>query len=455
MNLKDKNILVVGLAITGIPLVKVLSQLGGKIIVNDLKPREALKDAIEELKDLNIEYILERHPDDLSDLKQIDLAVVSPGVPLDIPFIQQLKNQHIEVIGEIELSYRLSKANIIAITGTNGKTTTTALTGAIFENTGSKTYVVGNIGVPAISKALETKLGEPMVMEVSSFQLESIVDFHPKVAAILNLTPDHLNRHKTMENYREAKFNIFKNQTPEDYAIINYDDEICRLHSDSLTAQKVYFSRKQQLKEGIYVEDSNIVISFNNKKTNVISINEIKIPGSHNLENALAATAMAYLMGVDTEIIAKTLREFKGVEHRTELFDTINGINFVNDSKGTNPDASIKAIEAINAPIILLAGGMDKGSDFTEFISSFKGKVKELIVYGETAEKFQNTARNNGFHNCTRVRDLDEAVNAAYEIAVEGDTVLLSPACASWDMYPNFEERGKHFKKIVSNLRRS
>ncbi|SCX88751.1 UDP-N-acetylmuramoyl-L-alanine--D-glutamate ligase [Alkaliphilus peptidifermentans] len=455
MNLKDKKILVIGLAVTGLPLVKVLVELGGRVIVNDLKSPKDLAEAIEELRDVKVDYILERHPQDIKELGAIDLAVVSPGIPLDIPFIQKLKTEGIEVIGEIELSYRLSKANIIAITGTNGKTTTTALTGAIFQNTGVKTYVVGNIGVAAISKALETKEGEPMVMEVSSFQLESIVNFHPRVAAILNLTPDHLNRHKTMENYRDAKFNIFANQDPEDYAIINYDDELCRNHSSSLKAKKIYFSRKQQLKEGIYVEDDVIVISFNNQKINVISTDEIKIPGNHNLENALAATAMAFVMGVDIEIISKTLKEFEGVEHRTEYVDTIEGVNFINDSKGTNPDASIKAIEAIKEPIILLAGGMDKGSDFTEFIQSFGGKVKEMIVYGETAEKLQATARALGFNNYTIVKDLDEAVVAAFKLAVTGDTVLLSPACASWDMYPNFEERGKHFKNIVSRLRRS
>lgn len=455
MDLKNKNILVIGLAVTGVPLVKVLAQLGSKIIVNDLKSKEQLTDSLKELEGLDVTYILGRHPEGVNELGPLDLVVVSPGVPLEIPFIEGFRRANIEVIGEIELAFRLSSAQVMAITGTNGKTTTTALTGEIFKQAEENTYVVGNIGVAAISKALETKNEDYMVMEVSSFQLESIVKFHPRVAALLNLTEDHLNRHKTMENYLQAKLNIFKNQVSSDYAVINYDDKICREASKNLKGKVIFFSRKETLSEGIYVKEGNIVVSLNNKLEKVLPIEEIKIPGNHNLENALAATAMAYLMGIKVETIAETLKNFGGVEHRTEFVDEINGIFFINDSKGTNPDASIKAIEAIKAPIILLAGGMDKGSDFKEFIEAFKGKVREMVVYGETANKIYETARGLGFVDVRRVKDLEEAVKAAYEVAVEGDTILLSPACASWDMYPNFEERGKHFKNIVKNIRRS
>ncbi|WP_026476371.1 UDP-N-acetylmuramoyl-L-alanine--D-glutamate ligase [Alkaliphilus transvaalensis] len=455
MDLKNKNILVIGLAVTGVPLVKVLAQLGSKIIVNDLKSKEQLTDSLKELEGLDVTYILGRHPEGVNELGPLDLVVVSPGVPLEIPFIEGFRRANIEVIGEIELAFRLSSAQVVAITGTNGKTTTTALTGEIFKQAEENTYVVGNIGVAAISKALETKIEDYMVMEVSSFQLESIVDFHPRVAALLNLTEDHLNRHKTMENYLQAKLNIFKNQISSDYAVINYDDKICREASKNLKGKVIFFSRKETLSEGIFVKEGNIVVSLNNKLEKVLPIEEIKIPGNHNLENALAATAMAYLMGVKVETIAETLKNFGGVEHRTEFVDEINGISFINDSKGTNPDASIKAIEAIKAPIILLAGGMDKGSDFREFIETFKGKVREMVVYGETANKIYETAHSLGFMDVRKVKDLEEAVKAAYEVAVEGDTILLSPACASWDMYPNFEERGRHFKNIVNNIRRS
>ncbi|AKL95627.1 UDP-N-acetylmuramoylalanine--D-glutamate ligase MurD [Clostridium aceticum] len=455
MNLKNKKVLVIGLAVTGVPLVKTLLNLGATVIVNDLKSEEILQENLKELEGLKFQAILGRHPEDLGELGKLDLVVVSPGIPLDIPFINKLKETNTEIIGEIELAYRFNKAPIVAITGTNGKTTTTALTGEIFKRGRKNTFVVGNIGVAAISKALETTEEDVMVMEVSSFQLESIEEFRPRVAAILNLTPDHLNRHKTMENYRHAKFNIFKNQRTTDYAVINYDDEICRKASEDLSSKKLYFSRKVQLPEGVFVENSHITISYNGIKQSVINIEDIKIPGLHNLENALAATAMAFLMGIDVDVIQDTLRDFKGVTHRIEYVDTIKGIRFINDSKATNTDAAIKAIEAVNPPIILLAGGLDKASEFEDFIQTFDEKVKHVFAYGETAEKIYNTAKNLSFHHVTIVKDLEKAAVGAYNIAKEGDSILLSPACASWDMYKNFEERGEHFKKIVADLRRS
>ena len=455
MNLKDKKVLVIGLAVTGVPLVKVLAELGANIIVNDMKEEENLTETLEELRGLDIKYILGKHPDSTKELGELDLVVVSPGVPLDIPFINQLRKEDINIIGEIELAYQLASAKIVAITGTNGKTTTTALTGEIFKNAGENTYVVGNIGVAAISKALETGPKDFMIMEVSSFQLESTKSFHPRAAAILNLTPDHLNRHKTMESYLDTKFKIFDNQTSEDYAIINFDDNICREASLGLKAKKIYFSRRKELEEGVFISEGNIVIKLDNKTHEVMSAKEVRIPGNHNIENALAATALAFTMGIKTSVIADTLRSFNGVEHRIEYVNSIEDVRFINDSKATNPDAAIKALEAVEAPIILLAGGMDKGNDFTDFIQAFNGKVKEMIVYGETAEKLYTTAMDMKFLTVQRVTDLEEAVKEAFNIAVAGDSVLLSPACASWDMYKNFEERGKHFKNIVDNLRRS
>lgn len=455
MNFKNKAVLVIGLAVTGVPLVKTLCKLGAVVMVNDLKSEEELRNSIKTLEGFEFEAILGKHPDNLDELKKLDLVVVSPGVPLDIPFIKKLREIKVEIIGEIELAYRLNKAPIVAITGTNGKTTTTALTGEIFQNAGENTYVVGNIGVAAISKALETTEEDVMVMEISSFQLESTIDFHPKVAAILNLTPDHLNRHKTMENYLDAKFTIFKNQGEEEYAVVNYDDELCRNASDRIRSKRIFFSRKVQLKEGVFVEDHHITILFKGEKHVVIHVDDIMIPGQHNLENALAATAMAFVMGVDIEVIKKTLKSFKGVEHRIEQVATFKGVHFINDSKATNTDAAIKAIEAVREPIILLAGGLDKASEFEDFIKAFNGKVKKMFVYGETAEKIFATAKDLGYQEVIIVKNLQEAVLDAYNIAKDGDTILLSPACASWDMYKNFEERGNHFKKIVEDLRRS
>lgn len=454
MNLKNKRVLVVGLAVTGVPLVKVLCDLGASVIVNDLKEEKNLRDSIDKLSDLNVDYVLGKHPQTIDSLGHIDLMVVSPGVPLEIPFIQEIKNRGIEIIGEIELAYRLSKGHIIAITGTNGKTTTTALVGEIFKNAGKNTHIVGNIGIAFICKALEIKKDDIVVIEVSSFQLESIVDFHPQVAAFLNLTQDHLNRHRTMANYETAKLNLFKNQTEKDFVIINYDDLRVREITKNLRAAKIYFSRKEHLERGVFVIDDKVVFASDGDKKEIISIDDIYIPGKHNLENALASISISIAMDVDMEPIIHTLKTFRGVPHRVEAVDMINGVKFVNDSKATNVDAAIKAIEAIDAPILLLAGGLDKGTGFEDFINAFNGKVKHMFVYGETAQKLLETADRLNFNFITKVNDLEEAVDNAYKMSSGGDTILLSPACASWDMYKSFELRGEHFKDIVAKLRR-
>ena len=454
MVLTNKNVLVIGLAVTGVPLVKVLLYMGAKVTVNDLKKEKELSDSLKELDGLQVQYILGKHVEDPQLLSNLNLVVVSPGVPLDLPFIQSIRNMGIELIGEIELAYRLSKGSIVAITGTNGKTTTTALTGEIFKHGGKNTFVCGNIGVPAVSMALETKNEDVMVMEVSSFQLESIETFRPKVAAFLNITPDHLNRHKTMENYISAKTRIFKNQKKDDFAILNYDDPVCRELSKKIKSTIIFFSREKILGQGVYVQDDMIYISFKNSKYQVIPIHKIKMPGGHNLENALAATALSFIMGISIESIQYTLEHFQGVEHRIEYVDSIEGIRFINDSKATNIDAALKAIEAVEAPIILLAGGLDKGSVFESLIQGFNGKVKHLFVYGETSKKIEQSAKDLAFFSVTSAKDLKEAINKAYDIAEKGDTILLSPACASWDTYKNFEERGRHFKNIVREFRR-
>lgn len=454
MDLKNKRVLVIGLAVTGVPLVQILCKLGANVTVNDLKEEKDLKDSINGLSNLNINYILGQHPRDIDSLGYIDLVVVSPGVPLETPFIKSIREKGIEIIGEIELAYRLTKGHIVAITGTNGKTTTTALVGEIFKNSGRTTHVVGNIGLAFISKALETKEDDVIVIETSSFQLETIVDFHPRVGAFLNLTPDHLNRHKTMENYRQAKISLFRNQNKEDFAIINYDDVQVREITKDLNARKIYFSRKEQLDKGVFINDGKILFTDDRGKQEIISIEEIYIPGKHNLENALAAVAISIAMDVDIKVISDSLKTFKGVAHRVETVGIIGGVKFVNDSKATNIDAAIKAVEAIDAPILLLAGGQDKGAEFDDFINAFNGKVKHMFVYGETAQKLLQRAHQLNFKDVTKVKDLDEAVNSAYKISSSGDTVLLSPACASWDMYKNFELRGEHFKEIVAKLRR-
>jgi len=453
MELRDKRVLVIGFAVTGVPLVKALNTLGADIIVNDLRSREELNDSIKQLEGIKVDYYLGKHPSDLNELGKIDLAVISPGIPLYIPFVKEIEREGIELIGEIELAYRFLKGTIVAITGTNGKTTTTALTGEIFRNANKSTYVVGNIGVAAISKALETKEDDYIIMEISSFQLESCVNFHPHIASVLNITPDHLNRHGNMENYADIKFSIFKNQNPMDFSIINYDDKICYRKSKLLNNKLVYFSRLSQLEQGVFVKDGFIAIKEQDKEIKVIDIKDIKIPGAHNVENALAATAMSYYSGIGIDVINKTLKTFKGVEHRIQYVDTINGVKFYNDSKATNINSTIKAIEAVSTPIILLAGGMDKGDDFDLLFESFQDKVSNMFVYGETGPKIIECAKRYGFTSITSVKSLEEAVTNANKISTEGDSILLSPACASWDMYKNFEERGKEFISLVANLR--
>ena len=452
MNLKNKNILLVGLAKTGISTIKHLNKLGAKVVVNDIKDKDKLKGILDELSDLNnVEYILGYHPENVDD---IDMAVVSPGVPLDLPFILKLKSKNIEIIGEVELAYRLSQNPMfIGITGTNGKTTTTSLVGEIFKKANIDTYIVGNIGNPVIDTVDTANENSVLVTELSSFQLESIDTFKPHVSAILNFTEDHLNRHHTMEAYMEAKARIFKNQDEKDFCVLNYDDKYVKSLSDNVKAKKIFFSRKKSLDCGIYLdEDNNIIINID-KKIKLLNKDELSLPGNHNLENCMAAAAIAYVSNIDIDVIREVLKTFAGVEHRQEFVRNLNGIMFVNDSKATNPDSSIKAIESYNRPIILIAGGMDKQSSFDEFLDVAKENVYALVLLGETAQRIKECAQNKGFDNITVVKDMKEAVNASYQIAKGGDVVLLSPACASWDMYKSFEVRGIDFKDNVHNLK--
>lgn len=452
MNLKNKKVLLVGLAKTGVSTIKHLNRLGAKVVVNDIKDKDKLKDILDELSDLNnVEYILGYHPENVDD---VDITVVSPGVPLDLPFILKLKSKNIEIIGEVELAYRLSQNPIfIGITGTNGKTTTTSLVGEIFKKANRDTYIVGNIGNPVIDTVGIANENSVLVTELSSFQLESIDKFKPHVSAILNFTEDHLNRHHTMKAYIEAKARIFENQDSKDFCILNYDDEDVRSLSDSVKAKKIFFSRKKSLEYGIYLDEKkNIIINIGEKIT-LLNKDELSLPGNHNLENCMAAAAIAYVSNIDIDVIRKVLKTFAGVEHRQEFVRNLNGIMFVNDSKATNPDSSIKAVQSYNRPIVLIAGGMDKQSSFDEFLDIAKENVYALVLLGETAQKIKECAQNKGFDNITIVKDMKEAVNASYQIAKDGDVVLLSPACASWDMYKSFEVRGIDFKDNVNNLR--
>ena len=452
MNIKNKRILVVGMAASGLEAAKYLSHHEAKVVICDSKKASELDDALIQLDGIDVDILTGGNPESADGF---DMLVLSPGVPTDLPFIEEAKANGIDVIGELELSGAASSGKIIAITGTNGKTTTTALTGEIFKNAGKDVRVIGNIGLPAISVSDSTNKNSYLITEVSSFQLESIKNYRPSTAAILNITPDHLNRHGSMEAYVEAKKRIFMNMK-SGHIVLNYDNKVTREIGENVLnegLETIYFSAREELKEGVCVSKEQIIINRSGLKKRVCGTDEIFIPGRHNVENVLAAVAIADCHKIDIEIIKQSLMAFKGVEHRIEFVDEINGAKYYNDSKGTNTDASIKAIEALNGPIVLIAGGMDKGSDYSEFIESFNGKIKEMIVLGETAEKIIACAQNKDFFNITKAYDMKAAVKRAYEIVEKGDCVLLSPACASWDMYKSYEYRGWDFKDRVRELR--
>ncbi|MCI8631342.1 MAG: UDP-N-acetylmuramoyl-L-alanine--D-glutamate ligase [Firmicutes bacterium] len=449
--MENKHVLVVGMGKSGIAATQAMTALGAEVTVQDSKSeREMDAHLVSFLKGRNVKCCFGCEP---SDMGAFDMIILSPGVPPDLHFIEEGKKKGAEIVGELELAYRLGHGKYAAITGTNGKTTTTTLTGEIFKAAKRKTYVVGNIGVAVISAAISAEDDAWLVTETSSFQLETTKEFKPEISAVLNLTPDHLNRHKTMENYGLAKARIMENQDENQYAVINYDDKtVCEL-AENTKAKIVPFSRLEELDFGAFVKNGRIVIKDEKSIIHdICGVCELRIPGTHNVENVLAAAAISFFSGIDAETIGNAVRAFTGVEHRIEYVGTVDGIRFVNDSKGTNPDSSIKAVQAIDGNIILIAGGYDKGSDYKEFIGAFGGKVKYMMLLGKTAQKIKEQAEELGFTNCIMCRDMDECVNKAYELAQEGDTVLLSPACASWDMYTCFEQRGEHFKNCVYRL---
>lgn len=452
MELKDKNVMVVGSGISGISATQLLSKLGAKILLFDGNS-SAVKSEIEKrLTDTkNVEIVIGELTEE--SIKTLDLVVLSPGVPTDIPMVLELKEKNIPVWGEIELAYVAGKGSIAAITGTNGKTTTTALVGKIMETYYESTFVVGNIGIPYTGIALDTNENSVVVAEISSFQLETIQKFQPKVSAILNITPDHLNRHHTMENYIQTKLDITKNQTPKDVCVLNYEDHILREKSKEIPASIIYFSSVHELENGIYLtKDGRIVWTVEREKTEICNIQELNLLGTHNYENVMAAIAMGMAMGVPVDLIKKAVTNFVAVEHRIEFVAEKNGVKYYNDSKGTNPDAAIKGIQAMVTPTLLIGGGYDKESEYEEWIRSFDGKVKQLVLIGQTRDKIAEAARRCGFYDIVKADSLEEAMEICRKNAVPGDSVLLSPACASWGMFKNYEERGDIFKELVHKM---
>mgnify|MGYP004620805519 FL=1 len=451
MEVKNKKVLVFGLGISGIGAGKILEEHGADVVLYDGNQKLTEEKVRKQLgEDSNARIVIGEFPEEI--LENLDMTVLSPGVPTDLPVIEKMRKQGVTVIGEVELAYQYGKGDVLAITGTNGKTTTTTLLGEIMKNYQDNVYVVGNIGTPYTTAASLMTDDTITVAEMSSFQLESIVDFRPRVSAILNFTPDHLNRHHTMEAYVNAKKNIAKNQTEDDYCILNYEDELTREFGKEVKAKVLYFSSQRKLEEGIYLEDGNIIYHYGNVSEKICHVDELQILGTHNHENVMAACAMAAVYGVPVEKIRESVKAFKGVEHRIEYVTEKDGVAYYNDSKGTNPDAAIKGIQAMNRPTVLIGGGYDKGSEYTEWINSFDGKVKKLILIGDTKEKIAEDARKCGFTDYEFADTFEEAVLTAAKIAESGEAVLLSPACASWDMFPSYEVRGEKFKEIVKSL---
>lgn len=451
MELEGKKILVVGAGKSGQAVCEFLASKGSRLTLTDSRTREQVGDLAEILENRGIKLALGQYPEVTGEA--YDLLVVSPGVPLTVPPVSAALNQGVRVIGEMELAYHFAKAPMVAITGTNGKTTTTSLVGQLFRDAGYRTLVGGNIGLPLVSEVESYTEQDVIVAEVSSFQLETTESFAPRVSVILNLTPDHLDRHGSMEEYTRAKALIFAKQRPEDFTVLNYDDPITKELASSCPSKVIFFSRKHILEKGIILQKGKIVVIDNGNITEIAGVNSLRIPGAHNLENALAAAAVGYVMGVSKEDMAHTLGTFAGVAHRLEHVATINGVDYVNDSKGTNPDAAIKALEAYTVPIVLIAGGKNKGIDFADFARIIKERVRVLIVVGKDGYQIEEAARAQGFEHILKANDYSHAVGIAHEQARPGEVVLLSPACTSWDMFANFEERGELYKKLVLNLK--
>lgn len=439
---ENKKVLVIGMARSGIAAAKLLYNKGAIVTINDTKVE--MTQAVLDLKG-RVRFDLGGAPKNIT---SYDLVVMSPGVPTDLPFVLEAKNAGVVVIGALELGYQFAKGHFYGITGTNGKTTTTTLTNDIFNTAGEDAYAVGNIGNPLADLAETSTDNTRFVTEVSSFQLESTDQFNVHIAAILNLAPDHLNRHKTMEAYVEAKCRLFENQTSSDYLLLNHDDLNTRNLDVSNAKSKIVYFSKEKLDKGIYVEAGKIFVDLE-EKTFIMDVEDIRVPGPHNIENVLAAAGIAFIAGIKPEYIKKAVHAFKGVAHRLEYVGTYKGIYCYNDSKGTNPESSIVGVNSMTKPTLLIAGGMDKGSVFDAFTETFKGKVKHLILLGETKELIKSTAAAQGFEATSFVETMEEAVKLAFDLGEEGDALLLSPACASWDMYPSFEVRGEHFKSCI------
>jgi UDP-N-acetylmuramoylalanine--D-glutamate ligase len=452
MELNGKRVLVVGLGKSGVASALFMKARGARVTVSDTKSGDELRNEIPVLLDHGITVETGGHGD--RTFRGQDLIVVSPGVPVDAPPLVQARTLGESVIGEIELAAQFLPGPIVAITGSNGKTTTTTLTGEIMTAGGFQALVGGNIGTPAISLADRAKPDTVIVLEISSFQLETVQTFRPKVAVVLNVTPDHLDRHRTFEIYTDAKARIFENQQQDDFAVLNADDPTCVALAGRTRAQVFWFSRQKEVQQGAWVEDGKIVFRDKTGQRELLQVSDIPLKGAHNLENVLAAACAGILMGCAPEKIRQAVHEFKAVEHRLEFVATIGDVDYYNDSKATNVDATIKALESFPANILLILGGKDKGSDYTVLNDLLRQRVKRVYTIGAAAAKIEGqiVSAKNGGPEVVHAETLENAIRKAHASAKPGDVVLLAPACASFDQFKSYEHRGKVFKEIVHSL---
>lgn len=441
--------LIVGAGRSGIDSARLLRQLGETFVLYDGKT-DLDTAAVCERIGCECRFLLGELHD--GDLDGIDICVTSPGVPLFSDVLKAVAGKGIPIWSEIELAYRHDKGTLVAITGTNGKTTTTALTYAIFKKWNEHTLLVGNIEIPYTGLALESTDGGWTVAEISSFQLETMRTVKPKVSAILNITPDHLDRHGSMDGYIKVKESITQNQDDSDFCVLNYEDDVLRDFGGKAPCRVVFFSSARVLENGWYYRDGAIYLSENGSVTKLLDTDEVNLVGLHNFENIMAAAAMAHCAGVPLDIIRSVAKQFIAVEHRIEFVREKDGVKYYNDSKGTNTDAAIKAIDAMPGKTVLIGGGYDKHADFTDWVKRFPGKVKKLILLGQTAQQIADTCDKVGFSDYVFAETLEEAVSLAHAAAKRGDCVLLSPACASWGMFKNYQQRGEMFKAFVRGL---
>lgn len=453
MNVKGKKILVLGLMRSGIAVSELLIQHGAKLILCDQKDTHELRAKIDNFK--NRVEAIHLGTDPSLYLDEIDVLLISPGVPIDANIVTLAKTKNISVLGELEVASTFNKAILLAVSGTNGKTTSVSLLGRIFQNAGKISWVAGNVGYPLSLAVMNSQEDDIIVAEVSSFQLETINTFHPTVAALLNITEDHLNRHGTMEEYIRLKFRLFENQTNNDIAVLNFDDDIIRENAHKIKSRIFWFSRTKKLDEGAFVDaDNMLTIKWNGKEKQIINISEINIPGPHNLENALAMVAISTAMNVPSAVIRHTLITFEGVEHRMEAVAIKNGIKYINDSKGTNVESTIKAVNSMTSPTTIILGGYDKKTDFKNLCITINNSkmIENAVLIGQTANQIKECLLTLGFNRIIHAKSMEDAVIKAGEVSKEGYNILLSPACASFDMFIDYEERGRVFKSIVNKL---